>query len=69
MQHVNLRDQTSLAVAQTLAERGTPYLLATGYGDSDSIVSGYPENTTVITKPFTPEVLLQQARKKMGEGA
>lgn len=64
---VNLRDQTSLAVAQTLRERGVPYLLATGYGDADSIVSGYPENTTVITKPFTPEILLQQAGKKMGE--
>ena len=64
---VNLRHETSLKVAQALSERGTPYLLATGYGDADSILSSYPEGITVITKPFTPESLMKQALSKLSK--
>jgi len=66
---VNLRDQTSAEVARALSERGTPYILATGYGEADSAIAEFPEGVTVITKPFTPESLMQQTRRKLGSGS
>ena len=36
---LNLGKQTSLPVAKVLADKGIPFALATGYGDTDSIVS------------------------------
>ncbi|MFC6583097.1 hypothetical protein [Sulfitobacter aestuariivivens] len=34
---VNLGDQTSISVAEVLAAKGIPFVLATGYGDADEI--------------------------------
>ena len=65
---VTVRDETSLEVARRLSAAGTPYILATGYSDADSILSDYPEAVTVITKPFTPEVLMQETLRKLGGG-
>ncbi|MCK0119020.1 GAF domain-containing protein [Loktanella sp. F6476L] len=53
---VNLGDQTSLPIAAVLAERGIPFVLATGYGDAQSITANYPP-THVVKKPFTAEKL------------
>lgn len=61
---VNLGDQTSLPVANILAERGIPFILATGYGDAADITANYP-STLVINKPFTAEALLGAVRSAL----
>ncbi|MGJ8547789.1 MAG: HWE histidine kinase domain-containing protein [Sulfitobacter sp.] len=53
---VNLGDQTSLPVAQAMAEQNIPFVLATGYGDAESITASYP-SAVVTSKPFTAESL------------
>ncbi len=54
---VNLGDQTSLPVAQVLADRNIPFVLATGYGDTESITASYPP-AIIAKKPFTAESLV-----------
>ena len=61
---VNLGDQTSLPVANNLAERGIPFILATGYGDAEAITASYP-SSFVINKPFTVETLLSAMQKAL----
>ncbi len=53
---VNLGDQNSLPVAEVLADRGIPFILATGYGDAQSITANFPP-TEIVNKPFTAEAL------------
>ncbi|MFQ1699670.1 HWE histidine kinase domain-containing protein [Loktanella agnita] len=53
---VNLGKQTSLPVAEQLAARNTPFILATGYGDAESITANYP-SAIIANKPFTAESL------------
>lgn len=53
---VNLGDQTSLPVANRLAELAIPFVLATGYGDAESITANYPD-AMIVSKPFTAETL------------
>jgi light-regulated signal transduction histidine kinase (bacteriophytochrome) len=48
---VHLGDETSLTVAQTLSERGVPFVLATGYGDVQAIISEFP-SAPIVQKPF-----------------
>ena len=55
---VNLGDQTSLPVAQALADRNIPFVLATGYGDTESIMASYPR-AIIVKKPFTVESLVK----------
>ncbi|NSX55392.1 HWE histidine kinase domain-containing protein [Parasulfitobacter algicola] len=55
---VNLGDQTSLPVAQVLADRNIPFVLATGYGDTESITASYPP-AIIAKKPFTAESLVK----------
>ncbi|WP_296419813.1 HWE histidine kinase domain-containing protein [Pseudooctadecabacter sp.] len=59
---VNLGSQTSLPAAQKLHDLGIPFVLATGYGDVDTILSQYPPSQ-VVKKPFTKETLTEQMRK------
>lgn len=54
---VNLGNQTSLPVAEELAKRGLPFLLASGYGDAESIVQSYPP-VPIVSKPLTAETLM-----------
>lgn len=63
---VNLGNQTSLSVAQKLHELGIPYVLATGYGDVESILSEYPPSV-VVKKPFTTESLSAELAKAVGQ--
>ncbi len=56
---INLGDQTSLPVAQKLHSMNIPFVLATGYGDVGSILSGYPD-APVVQKPFTKESLTEK---------
>jgi len=55
---VNLGNQTSLPVAQALADSKIPFVLATGYGDAESITASYPP-TIIVKKPFTAERLVK----------
>ena len=54
---VNLGSETSLVVAEACAERGIPFVLATGYGESGEIVNSYPA-AQVLKKPFRREHLV-----------
>ncbi|UYY59918.1 HWE histidine kinase domain-containing protein [Sphingomonas sp. S2-65] len=49
---VNLGSETSLPVAQSLRDRGTPYIFATGYGEQLRLPEEH-EGATVIQKPYT----------------
>lgn len=49
---VNLGNETSLPVAETLRARGVPFLLATGYGATEDITAAYPDAPT-LKKPYT----------------
>ncbi len=56
---INLGEQTSLPVAQHLDSMGIPFVLATGYGEVESILADYPA-APVVQKPFTSESLTKE---------
>jgi len=55
---VNLGNETSEPVAHDLREAGTPFIFATGYGDSSVLSSKFP-NVLVLKKPYNQADLLQ----------
>ena len=65
---VNLGRQTSLPAAKRLSELGTPFVLATGYGDVESILKDYP-SAPVVQKPFSSDSLSNQVAKALSQGA
>ena len=62
---VNLGDETSMAVAQELARRGVPFVLATGYGGQQSIVEDFPE-APLVTKPYDAQSLTYGLLQALG---
>lgn len=46
----NLNGQSVMPVAQALAERGVPFLFATGYGDTGAALAGF--NAPIVRKPY-----------------
>ena len=52
---LNLAGETSAPVADLLARRGIPYVIATGYGAS-GLPSGH-QNAMVLAKPYDPAEL------------
>ena len=54
----NLGHETSLPVADLLAERGIPFLFATGYGDGLELPARY-EAVTLVKKPYSGATLAQ----------
>ncbi|HUD92276.1 HWE histidine kinase domain-containing protein [Sphingobium sp.] len=54
----NLGNETSLPVADLLAERGIPFLFATGYGDGLELPARY-EGVTLVKKPYSGATLAQ----------
>ncbi len=48
---VNLGAETSLPIAQALAEKKIPFIFATGYGDNAAITETYPR-APVVNKPY-----------------
>lgn len=65
---VNLGDETSVPVAQELARRGVPFVLATGYGGQQSVIDDFPE-APLVTKPYDAQSLtygLLQALERQG---
>ncbi len=65
MLDVNLAGETSFPVAALLAERGIPFLFATGYG-TKGIAEDYRDRT-VLQKPFRARDLALALRESMGE--
>lgn len=61
---VNLGEEQSLPVARRLHEIGVPFVLATGYGSAEELVSTYPP-CTIVQKPFTSTSLEDALRKAM----
>jgi len=51
---INIGGRPSWTVADVLAERGIPFVFASGYAASDEVVR---RNATVLQKPFTREAL------------
>lgn len=52
---LNLAGETSTPVADVLAQRGIPYVIATGYGAS-GLPSGH-QHAMVLAKPYDPAEL------------
>ena len=60
---INLgRSASSLTVAEALVERGTPFLLATGYGESTGAANGFPP-APVLKKPYSAADLIAAVGK------
>ena len=60
---INLgRSATSLTVAEALVERGIPFLLATGYGESTGAANGFPP-APVLKKPYSAADLIAAVGK------
>jgi light-regulated signal transduction histidine kinase (bacteriophytochrome)/CheY-like chemotaxis protein len=65
---VNLGAETSLPIADALADAGVPYLFATGYGEALKL-TGAHESAPVIQKPYTHASIAQgiaQALERRG---
>jgi CheY-like chemotaxis protein len=59
---VNLEGERSDAIADALAARNIPFVLATGYGDAEAGRRGAP----VLDKPYTPEMLAAALLRALG---
>ena len=63
---VNLGNETSEPVAHDLQEAGTPFIFATGYGDSSVLSSKFP-SVPVLKKPYNQADLLAAISKALSE--
>ena len=64
----NLGHETSLLVADLLAERGIPFLFATGYGDGLELPERF-EGVTLVKKPYSGATLAQALAPVMERGS
>ncbi|WP_152527827.1 HWE histidine kinase domain-containing protein [Lutibaculum baratangense] len=62
---VNLDGELTYAVADTLARRSKPFVLATGYDPQTSIVAEYRDRP-VLRKPYTSEGLVRAIKEMVG---
>ncbi|MBV7409154.1 HWE histidine kinase domain-containing protein [Maritimibacter sp. DP1N21-5] len=65
---VNLGDEQSVAVAERLVELDTPFILSTGYGETDDIRAIYPP-CPVVQKPFSNDSLRSALQQVLPHGA
>lgn len=61
----NLGPETSLPIADMLAERGIPFLFATGYGDGLELPSRF-QAVTLVKKPYSGATLAQALAPVIG---
>ena len=61
---MNLGSDTSASVAQVLAERGVPIVLATGYGETEAIKESFPP-APVLQKPYSSDTLRSAIRSSV----
>ena len=62
---LNLNGETSLAVADVLADRGVPYIFVTGY-DRDHLPARH-QNAPLIVKPYSAPELLRTLRRALDQ--
>ena len=62
---VNLGTETSVVVAEVLAAKGVPFILATGYGAVGEIRNTFPE-APIVKKPYTQADFSAALRKLAG---
>ena len=63
---VNLGNETSEPVAHDLKDNGTPFIFATGYGDSSVLSSKFP-SVPVLKKPYNKTDLLNALNSAMSK--
>ncbi|MBG6117679.1 MULTISPECIES: HWE histidine kinase domain-containing protein [unclassified Sphingobium] len=64
----NLGAETSMPVADLLAEQGIPFLFATGYGDGLELPDRFAD-VTLVKKPYSGATLAQAMTPLIGEAA
>jgi DNA-binding NtrC family response regulator len=55
---VRMGDETSLKFARLLIERGTRFVFASGYGDTDTLPHEFKSHA-LLSKPYTKEQILE----------
>lgn len=55
---VRMGDETSLKFARLLIERGTRFVFASGYGDTDTLPREFKSHA-LLSKPYTKEQILE----------
>jgi CheY-like chemotaxis protein len=58
---VNIEGERSDPIADALAGRGIPFVLATGYGNGEA-----RHGASVLTKPYTPQMLAAALARAVG---
>ena len=51
---INLGSETSMPIANSLAEKGVPFVFASGYGDGADLPEAHA-NVAVVTKPYSAD--------------
>lgn len=51
---VSVGGESTLGFARDLAERGIPFIFATGYAETDMLFAAFPR-VPVLSKPYSPE--------------
>ncbi|RYG61628.1 response regulator [bacterium] len=64
----HLRDGTSGNLAQTLTERGVPYILCTGTARPEEL-QGIPPATVILKKPYISEGLVEAVNEALASHA
>ncbi len=59
----NLNGQSVMPVAKVLAERGIPFIFATGYGDTGAALAGF--NAPIVRKPYDISQVAQAVAELM----
>jgi two-component sensor histidine kinase len=62
---IHIGHETSLRFADSLAQAGTPFMFASGYGDDAKLGEQY-RSTRIVTKPYTLESLQAMIRRMPG---
>ncbi len=63
---INLKGERIDDVAAILAERGIPFVFATGYG-RESLPAAFRNNAVIIPKPFNNRAVVQTIRNLLRE--
>ena len=63
---LNLGTETSLVVADRLAEQNIPFVFASGYGDSQILAAPHGERV-MVTKPYDNSSLAKALNKALAE--
>ncbi len=63
---VNLGHETSLPIAEALAEKKIPFIFATGYGETSEATAAFPR-VPVVQKPYDKAAVVTAVNKVLGQ--